>query len=294
VSRFSDGGGGVGPRRGTCQFSAVSSQLLVSLPSAISLAFKVDVPMMHPTIHLGIIDPYLMEILMKNSLPTFFLLACITTPALWSQQPDSIARPRGGPQPIMEKAPLAKSDFEKRILQILQDIDQNQRRGSMSVPVIDGRLLRLLTETTGATNVVEIGTSIGYSGLWFCLALQSTGGHLTTFEIDEGRAAQARKNFNAAGVEKLVTVILGDAPQNVTRLKSPIDILFLDADKEGYIDYLNKLLPLVRPGGLIIAHNMNTRQADPKFVDFITTNPGLESLFLNKELTGIGVTLKKR
>ena len=135
---------------------------------------------------------------------------------------------------------------------------------------------------------------IGYSGLWFCLALEKTGGHLTTFDIDEGRAAKARANFKRAGVERRVTMIMGDAHVEVTKLKAPIDILFLDADKEGYLDYLTKLLPLVRPGGLVVAHNMTTRQADPRFVEAITTNPDLETLFLNKELGGVGVSLKKR
>jgi caffeoyl-CoA O-methyltransferase len=71
-------------------------------------------------------------------------------------------------------------------------------------------------------------------------------------------------------------------------------VLFLDADKEGYIDYLEKLLPLVRPGGLIIAHNMNARMADPNYVKAVTTNPDLETLILLKEGAGIGVTMKKR
>lgn len=197
-------------------------------------------------------------------------------------------------QSMVERAPLMKNETEKRILDVLADMDRSQRAGSMSVPVLDGRLLRLLTETAGAKTVVEIGTSIGYSGLWFCLALEQTGGHLTTFDIDEGRAAKARANFKRAGVEQRVTMIMGDAHREVTKLKEPIDVLFLDADKEGYLDYLNKLLPLVRPGGLVIAHNMSTQQADPKFVEAITTNPDLETLFLNKELGGVGVTLKKR
>ena len=158
----------------------------------------------------------------------------------------------------------------------------------------DGRILRVLAEATGATNVVEIGTSVGYSAIWFCLALETTGGKLTTFEIDQRRAAKARENFKRAGVERRVTLVMGDAHEKVGQLKDPIDILFLDADKEGYVDYLNKLLPLVRPGGLILAHNMNGRQADPQYVKAITGNPALETLFLNLESSGIGVTIKKR
>ena len=221
----------------------------------------------------------------------------------------SLAQPPGGRRPggrggrpgpggaggLSFENPLTpKDESEKKILDVLADLDQNQRRGNMNVPEVDGRLLRMLTETTGAKFVVEIGTSTGYSGIWFCMALRKTGGKLVTYEIDAGRAAKARANFKRAGVENLVTLIEGDAHQEVTELKDPIDILFLDADKEGYIDYLEKLLPLLRPGGLVVAHNMNVRQADPKFVKAITTNPELETLFLHMDTSGVAVSMKKR
>ena len=86
-----------------------------------------------------------------------------------------------------------------------------------------------------------------YSGLWTCLALRTTGGRLTTFELDPGRAEQARKHFQEAGVGTLVNVIVGDAHENVKRIQVPIDLLFVDADKEGYASYLKALLPLVSP-----------------------------------------------
>ena len=87
---------------------------------------------------------------------------------------------------------------------------------------------------------------------------------------------------------------MGDAHETVKQHKDPIDVLFLDADKEGYLDYLEKLLPLVRPGGLVIAHNMNARQADPDYFKAVTTNPDLETLILLREGMGVGVTMKKR
>ena len=155
-------------------------------------------------------------------------------------------------------------------------------------------MLRLLTEAVGAKTVVEIGTSNGFSGLWFSLALSKTGGHLTTFDIDRGRFEMARANFKKAGVESLVTQVLGNAHNEVARLKDPIDVLFIDADKTGYLDYLTKLLPLVRPGGLILAHNMASPRPDPAFVQAITTNPELETLFVNMHDQGLGITLKKR
>jgi predicted O-methyltransferase YrrM len=201
--------------------------------------------------------------------------------------------PQGFAGQIESKAPLGKTDFEKKVLGVLDEMDRNQRRGMMNVPELDGRLLRLLAETVGAKHIVEIGTSNGYSGIWQSLALKSTGGKLTTFEIDERRASLARENFKKAGVEDVVTLVFGDAHEKVASIEGPIDILFLDADKEGYVDYLDKLLPKVRPGGLIVAHNINPRQADERYLEAITTNPDLETLILN-HTGGISVTLKKR
>ncbi|MHC4559237.1 MAG: O-methyltransferase [Planctomycetota bacterium] len=200
---------------------------------------------------------------------------------------------QGGESSFIQTKTLPKTDAEKKILSVLDNIDKNQRRGMMNVPVEDGRLLRLLTESINAKHVVEIGTSNGYSGIWFCLALQKTGGKLTTHEIDARRASLARENFKLAGVDKLVTLVEGDAHKTVTNIKEPIDILFLDADKEGYIDYLNKLLPLMRVGGLVIAHNINPRQADPNYIKAITTDPDLETIFYQQG-GGVSVTLKKR
>ena len=195
----------------------------------------------------------------------------------------------------IESSPIAGNDEEGRILEVLAEMSSNEGGGMRNVSPEDGRLLRLLTEATDAKHVVEIGTSNGYSGIWFCLALRATDGRLTTHEIDAGRAALARANFERAGVDRLVTLVEGDAHEEVTKLQGPIDILFLDADKSGYIDYLDKLLPKVRPGGMVVAHNMQPMMADPKYVEAITSDPSLETIVLHRSLWGgMGVTLKKR
>jgi caffeoyl-CoA O-methyltransferase len=188
--------------------------------------------------------------------------------------------------------PLARTEPEKRILSVLDEMRKSGKT-YLSVPVSDGRVLRLLTEAVGAKTVVEIGTSTGYSGLWFCLALQKTGGKLTTFEIDSGRAATARKHFEQAGVAQLVNVIEGDAHAKLAGLKGPIDLAFIDADKEGYVDYLNKVLPLLRPGGLILAHNTTMAVVKEGYIKQVLANPDLETIFYN-DGGGLGVTVKKR
>ena len=204
-------------------------------------------------------------------------------------------RSERGEIPWKDPPPVPGTEAENKILNVLGDMYLNQRRGMMNVQPEDGRVLRLLAEAVGAKHIVEIGTSNGYSGIWFCLALRTTGGKLTTYEIDARRASLARKNFKRAGVDHIVTLIEGDAHKEITKLKEPIDILFLDADKAGYIDYLNKLLPLVRPGGLILAHNTtNVRNPMEDYIKAVTTNPKLETKFIHKHDQGIGVTLKKR
>jgi caffeoyl-CoA O-methyltransferase len=193
---------------------------------------------------------------------------------------------------LITPAALAQSSGahsgEEKILSVLQRmVDTHQTY--LNVPAADGRALRLLAEATGAKNVVEIGTSTGYSGLWLCLALQRSGGHLTTFEIDHQRAVQARQHFKEASADDLVTIVEGDAHEQVAKIKGQVDLLFIDADKQGYVDYLNKLLPKLRPGGLILAHNL---EMVPDYVKAVTTNPSLETIYY-REGAGLVVTLKK-
>jgi predicted O-methyltransferase YrrM len=192
-----------------------------------------------------------------------------------------------GQSPISQ--PQARNDAEKRILGTLEKIVNNHKT-YLSVPMQDGMALRLLAEVAGVKEAVEVGTSTGYSGLWLCLALRSTGGHLTTFELDRERASMAAEHFREAGVDNLVTIVEGDAHANVAKLKGPIDLVFIDADKEGYVDYLNRLLPLVRPGGLILAHNIDTAG---DYIKAVSSNATLETIFYMQG-GGLGVTVKKR
>jgi predicted O-methyltransferase YrrM len=224
-----------------------------------------------------------------------------------AQQPDpkgkteqtKQGRGRGGAGPApaeagsdLSKPPLAKDDGEKRILEALDQARQGRRYANVSTA--DGRLLRQLTEALGAKRVVELGTSTGESGLWFSMALRKTGGHLYTHDIDPGRISVARENFKRAGVEDLITIVEGDAHQTATRNTEPIDVLFIDAEKEGYDAYLKELLPYVRPGGLIIAHNMRRPAPNPRYVEAITSSPDLDTSFVLMEGAGVGITLKKR
>jgi caffeoyl-CoA O-methyltransferase len=197
-----------------------------------------------------------------------------------------------GIAPEIESRSLPKNEKEKQALAALDEMTKG--KWYLNVTTREGRVLRQLAESTGAKRVVEIGTSSGYSTIWLALAVRSTGGRVFTHEIDPKMIEIASANFKKAGVDDLITMIEGDAHETVKQHKEPIDLVFFDADKKGYVDYLRKLLPVVRPGGLILGHDMHGPMPDPRYIEAITKNPDLDTSFIMMECFGISMTLKKR
>lgn len=121
-----------------------------------------------------------------------------------------------------------------------------------------GRLLQLLAEIAGARRVLEIGTLGGYSTIHLARALPE-GGSLVSLELDERYAGVARENIREAGLEDRVEVRVGEAKASLTRMveegEGTFDLVFIDADKEGYPEYLEWALRLSRPGSLILVDN---------------------------------------
>ncbi|MCY2992732.1 MAG: O-methyltransferase [Planctomycetota bacterium] len=234
---------------------------------------------------------------MRQILLGISVVAVLCLPSTWvsAQSPEGRAERPGfgfGGTTEFEHPALGKTDQEKQALAALDQISEG--RWYLNVTTREGRLLRQLTEFAGAKRVVEIGTSSGYSGIWLALGVRATGGKLITHELDPNMIKIAKANFEKAGVDDLITIIEGDAHETVKQHKEPIDVLFLDADKKGYLDYLEKLLPLVRPGGLILGHDMHRPMPDPRYIEAITKNPDLETSFVMMESFGISLTLKKR
>jgi predicted O-methyltransferase YrrM len=126
------------------------------------------------------------------------------------------------------------------------------------IPVVDpltGALLHALVRATAATRVLEIGTAIGYSTVWMAAALPSTG-LLVTLERDPVRATTARAYLAEAGVDDRVTVVVGDADRYLHKLAGPFDLVFQDGDKAGYEPMLDRLVTLLRPGGVLVTDNV--------------------------------------
>jgi predicted O-methyltransferase YrrM len=139
---------------------------------------------------------------------------------------------------------------------VLRDIAHAGSRENL--PLVDaevGALLRVLVLATRATRVLEIGTCIGYSGVWLAGVLPN-GGTLITMESDRQRADVARENFSHAGLADKVNVIVGDAQRMLQKVSGPFDLIFQDGDKKLYGPLLDKLVRLLRPGGLLVTDNV--------------------------------------
>ena len=140
--------------------------------------------------------------------------------------------------------------------QLLDDIARGN--ATRDLPLVDaevGALLRVLATSIGASRILEIGTAIGYSGIWLAGALPADG-MLVTMELDETRAREARENFARAGVSDRVSVVVGDAQLKIAKVSGPFDLIFQDGSKKLYTPLLDRLVALLRPGGLLVTDNV--------------------------------------
>lgn len=119
-----------------------------------------------------------------------------------------------------------------------------------------GALLEVLTRASGGRRVLEVGTFVGTSAAWMARGL-APGGHIDTLEADPARADRAEDFLRRAGVGDRVTVHRGPAGDTLPGLADgAYDLCYIDADKGGYVAYLEHAVRLVRPGGMVVADNV--------------------------------------
>jgi caffeoyl-CoA O-methyltransferase len=181
--------------------------------------------------------------------------------------------------------------------EVLEAALSDSRRAGLpdiNVSPNQGRLMQLLVATAGARRILEIGTLGGYSAIHLARALPEDGA-LISLEIDGHHADVARNNVERAGLSGIVEVRVGDAHKLLADLveagEGPFDVIFIDADKEGYPDYLDASLRLVRPGSLILGDNTirggtvldpkeQTARATREFNRKVAEDPGLSGIVL--------------
>ncbi|NOR15429.1 MAG: methyltransferase domain-containing protein [Candidatus Aminicenantes bacterium] len=186
-----------------------------------------------------------------------------------------------------------QTELDKKVLDFLQTHKYQWRYENISEE--DGKFLYDLILEKDYKNALDIGTSTGHSAIWIAWALSKTGGKLTTIEIDEGRYQKALLNFERAGLTDYIDARLADAHDLVPQLEGPFDFVFLDADKNWYVNYLNHVLPKLKVGGCFSAHNVrNLRymRGIREFLELIQSLPELETTIDETSSMGISLSYK--
>jgi caffeoyl-CoA O-methyltransferase len=145
---------------------------------------------------------------------------------------------------------------EDDVLEWIKAETERHEMPTINLRPFEGRLLQMLIYALGARKVVEIGTLAGYSGVWIARALPPDG-RLYTLEKSSKHARVAFASFERAGVEDRVELLEGAGQDLLPKLSAqgPFDLVFIDAEKSGYLDYLAWTVDNLRPGGMVTAHN---------------------------------------
>ena len=165
-----------------------------------------------------------------------------------------------------------------------------------------GTFYNIMLKSIHAKNILEIGMSVGYSGLWFADAIMSNtkDGQIITIDKERFKIDSATRNFEEARVGSLIKIREGEARKILHEIKEEFgenyfDFIFIDADKESYIEYFDLCLPLIRKGGIIAADNIlfperfNEIMAD--YLTHVRSNPNVQSVTLPID-NGEEVTIK--
>ena len=165
-----------------------------------------------------------------------------------------------------------------------------------------GTFYNIMLKSINAKKILEIGMSVGYSGLWFADAIMSNtqDGQIITIDREQIKIDSATRNFEEAGVSSLIKIREGEARKILHEIKEEFgenyfDFIFIDADKESYIEYFDLCLPLVRKGGIIAADNIlfperfNKMMAD--YLSHVRNNPNVQSVTIPID-NGEEVTIK--
>jgi predicted O-methyltransferase YrrM len=182
----------------------------------------------------------------------------------------------------------------------------------INVSATQGKLLHLLARMSGAQRILEVGTLGGYSTTWLARALPPWG-MLVTLELDATHAEVARRSIARAVADVRVDVRVGRAADSLRQMiaanQPPFDFIFIDADKPGYLEYLELSLQLARPGTVIVADNLirngavlseqpgdDSARAARAFNAAIAAHPRLESIvvpIMREHIDGLSISIVK-
>ncbi len=158
--------------------------------------------------------------------------------------------------PLAQKyAERFSSDEDPQLKSVAEFTARWSRQSQMLSGHLQGTFLQLISGLVQPDNILEIGTFTGYSALCLAKGLRD-GGQVHTIELRKEESAVAQENFNNAGAAEKIILHTGNALDIIPTLTRTWDLVFIDADKAGYINYYKLVLPLMRKGGVILADNV--------------------------------------
>lgn len=183
------------------------------------------------------------------------------------------------------------NESTKKLLMELEEFG-HRHSGYYNIPADTGEFFHILVLISKAKNILEIGTSNGYSTIWLAEAAKRNKGKVTTIEISEHKVKMAVENFRKAKLNKAIKIVHGDALEEIPKLKEEFDFLFLDAVKEDYINYFKLAYPKLAKESIIVADNAIMFEKYMKeYLHYVRNHKNLRSVLVPIG-SGVEFTLK--
>jgi len=169
---------------------------------------------------------------------------------------------------------LEEEDAEDR-----RDLSRPREERMFTLHPDTARLIHIMIQSAGYKKLVEIGGAYGYSAIWLAHVARITGGRLISLELNPKLIKIGRRNLEEAGLADMVETIQGDARETLDTLETPFDFVLLDCWEPLYVEIMDTLASKLRPGGLLVADNVNPGNPDSdQYVQALHEHPLMETV----------------
>lgn len=173
--------------------------------------------------------------------------------------------------------------MNERIVKLLNELEQfgATHGGYYNIPAETGKFFYILVKITKPKNILEVGTSNGYSTMWLAEAMKENKGKVTTIEISDFKVKMAIEHFKRTKLNKIIKIIQGDALKEIPKLKRKFDFMFIDAIKEDYLKYLKLAEKKLKKGCIIVADNaIMFKDYMQDYLNYVETNENYDSVLV--------------
>lgn len=173
--------------------------------------------------------------------------------------------------------------MKPRIEKLLYELEVfgSKHSGYYNIPASTGKFFYILAKIAKPKNILEVGTSNGYSTLWLAEAIKENKGKVTTIEISDFKVKMSKENFKRAKLNKIIKIIQGDALKEIPKLTGKFDFMFIDAIKEDYLKYLKLAERKLKKGCIIVADNaIMFKKYMQNYLDYVETNENYSSILV--------------